>query len=74
MTSIEEVPIDTEYIKLDSFLKWAGVAGTGGQAKMLLMQGLVRVNGENESRRGRKLVSGDVVEVQGIGRFRITTA
>jgi ribosome-associated protein len=56
---------DAEVLRLDDALKLAGVAGTGGQAKQLIQQGDVRVNGEVETRRKRKLVEGDVVEVGG---------
>ncbi len=52
-------------IKLDQFLKWTGVTGSGGQAKVLIQRGEVRVNGETETRRGRKLRPGDRVEVGG---------
>ena len=54
-----------DVLRLDDALKLAGVAGTGGQAKQLIQQGDVRVNGEIETRRKRKLVEGDVVEVGG---------
>ncbi len=47
------------YIKLDQFLKWQGIAQTGGEAKIIIKQGMVEVNGEEEIRRGRKLVTGD---------------
>jgi len=57
--------ISTEYIKLDSFLKFCGVTLTGGQAKELIMSGKVKVNGEICSQRGKKLRPGDVVEVEG---------
>ncbi|HCF29868.1 MAG TPA: RNA-binding protein [Cyanobacteria bacterium UBA11049] len=52
-------------IKLDSFLKFAGIAPTGGQAKLMIQNGFVLVNGTVETRRGRKLVSGDRVTVGG---------
>ena len=52
-------------IKLDQFLKWAGVTPTGGQAKLMIREGEVRVNGEVETRRGRRLHRGDRVEVAG---------
>jgi ribosome-associated protein len=52
-------------IQLDQFLKLQGLVGTGGQAKMLIQGGEVRVNGEMETRRRRKLKLGDVVEVGG---------
>ena len=53
------------HIKLDQFLKWQGVAQTGGEAKIIIKQGQVEVNGEEEIRRGRKLVTGDRVTVAG---------
>ena len=52
-------------IRLDQFLKWHGVAGTGGQAKLLIQSGRVAVNGEAETRRRRKLLPGDVIVVDG---------
>lgn len=52
-------------IKLDQFLKWVGVVQTGGEAKLLIQQGQVCVNGAVETRRGRKLVEGDRVAVFG---------
>ena len=55
----------TEYIKLDQFLKLADVVSTGGQAKVLILDGAVKVNGVVETRRGRKLYDGDRVEVDG---------
>ena len=54
-----------DYIKLDQFLKQMQVVGTGGQAKLMIQDGEVNVNGEVETRRGRKLVTGDRVEVDG---------
>ena len=50
---------------LDQFLKLTGIAGTGGQAKLMIQGGEIRVNGEIETRRRRKLSAGDVVEVDG---------
>lgn len=55
----------SDYIKLDQFLKWQGIAQTGGEAKIIIKQGMVEVNGESELRRGRKLVTGDIVNVAG---------
>ena len=57
--------IDTDYIKLDSFLKAVNIVGSGGEAKTLVAEGMVRVNGATEMRRGRKLRPGDRVEVAG---------
>jgi len=59
------VKIDTEFIKLDSFLKAVDAVCSGGEAKIIISEGMVLVNGEVELRRGRKLRPGDVVEVGG---------
>lgn len=55
--------IDTDYIKLDSFLKLVNAVTSGGEAKIVIGEGNVRVNGEVEVRRGRKLYPGDRVAV-----------
>jgi ribosome-associated protein len=52
-------------IKLDQFLKLMGVVQTGGQAKMLIQDGQVKLNGAIETRRGKKLMEGDRVTVMG---------
>jgi ribosome-associated protein len=62
---VETVTISTPQITLGAFLKWAGIADTGGAAKMLAQQGGVAVNGVVERRRGRELRAGDVVVVGG---------
>lgn len=59
------ISIDTEFIKLDQFLKWADIVPTGSEAKMLIFDGQVTVNGEVETRRGKKLRKGDIIEVDG---------
>jgi ribosome-associated protein len=63
MINTESMQDDT--IKLDQFLKFQGLAQTGGQAKLLIQSGEVRVNGAIETRRGRKLVKGDRVTTLG---------
>jgi ribosome-associated protein len=62
---MRDVPIRGATIRLGQLLKLAGVAGSGSDAKALLAEGLVRVNGELEERRGRQLHDGDVVEAEG---------
>ena len=59
----EQQAIDTAYIKLDSFLKLANLVMSGGEAKLLIQEGLVQVNAQTETRRGRKLYPGDRVQV-----------
>ncbi|MBD1870405.1 RNA-binding S4 domain-containing protein [Oculatella sp. FACHB-28] len=56
---------ESTVIKLDQFLKLVGVAQTGGEAKLLIQGGEVRVNGAVETRRGRKLVEGDRISTLG---------
>jgi ribosome-associated protein len=57
------VPISDDSIRLGQFLKLAGLAESGADARLLLEDGVVQVNGEDEDRRGRQLHRGDVVEV-----------
>ena len=57
--------IKTEYIKADSMLKLIGCAGSGGEAKRLFSEGLVKVNGVFCAERGKKLRKGDILEVNG---------
>ncbi len=63
MAETRDVPIRTGRIRLDQFLKLVRAVGTGGEAKIRIQGGEVRVNGQVETRRGRKLRPGDVVEV-----------
>ena len=59
---MNEVKINTEIIKLDAFLKWSGIACLGSEAKMYILDELVKVNDEICTQRGKKLKSGDIVE------------
>jgi ribosome-associated protein len=69
--TFKEVNINDASIRLDQFLKWAGIAATGGQAKALIGDGRVRVNGQVEQRRSHALLPGDEVEVRG-ARYKLT--
>lgn len=59
---MEKIKINTEFIKLDSLLKFAALVDTGGEAKYVISEGLVSVNGEVCTMRGRKIYPGDRVE------------
>lgn len=59
---MEKVAIKSEFIKLDQFLKFVNVVESGGFAKMVVADGLVKVNGEVCTMRGKKLRDGDIVE------------
>ena len=62
---MKEIKIDTEFIKLEQLMKFASMVQTGGEAKMLIAQELVLVNGEICTMRGKKIRPGDEVEFDG---------
>ena len=62
---METIKINTEFIKLDSFLKLTNLCESGGLAKTLIQEGAVMVNGEVETRRGKKLYKGDKISCEG---------
>ena len=63
MNKTEKIKIDTEIIKLDSFLKWAAIASSGSEAKFLIQEEMIKVNNEICTQRGKKLKVGDIVTV-----------
>lgn len=62
---MEKIRINTDFIKLDALLKFAGLCETGGEAKELIQGGAVKVNGEVCTMRGKKCRAGDTVELDG---------
>ena len=64
--NVVNVAIGTEFIKLDAALKYANAVETGGVAKAVIQEGLVTVNGEVCTMRGKKLYPGDQVDFEGI--------
>lgn len=62
---MKNIKIDTEYIKLDQFLKFVGIADDGVHAKFLILDEFVKVNGETETRRGKKLRVDDIIDFDG---------
>lgn len=69
---MSDVEISDEYIPLGTFLKLAGAIDSGGDAKLIIASGDVDVNGETETRRGRKLRPGDVVTTA-TGIWKVTS-
>lgn len=61
----EEIDITTEFIRLDALLKLAAVVGSGGEAKFVIRDGMVSVNGEVCTQRGKKLYIGDTAQFNG---------
>ena len=72
-TNVQEVPITTEFIKLQDAMKFANLVESGGEAKVVIQEGDVSVNGEVCTQRGRKLRPGDSFHFEG-NTFRITQA
>ena len=67
----ETIQITTEFIKLDALLKFANVVMTGGEAKIIIQEGDVSVNGEVCTMRGKKIRPGDTVEIGGDVRLNV---
>ena len=70
---VDKVAINTEFIKLGQLLKFASIVGNGSDAKMLIADGIVKVNGVVVTERGKKIHPGDVVEVEGMGSVEVET-
>ncbi len=62
---METIKLRDEYIKLGQALKAAGLVGSGVEAKEVIIDGLVKVNGKTELQRGKKLYAGDIVDFEG---------
>ena len=62
---MEQIKLNEEYIKLGQALKAAGLVSSGVEAKIVIQDGLVSVNGEIDTRRGKKLYGGEVIEFDG---------
>ena len=62
---MQEIKLRDEFIKLGQALKAAGLGGSGVDAKLVIQDGLVKVNGETEVQRGKKLYDGDVITYEG---------
>lgn len=66
---MKNIKIETDYIKLDQFLKYVGIAETGGEGKIIIKKGKVKVNGEVTTKRGKKIKKGDIIKVADIGEY-----
>ena len=68
---MNEIEVTTDYIKLDQFLKLAGVAQTGGHAKIIISEGQVKVNDVVAFERGKKIRKNDIVEIEDFDKFLV---
>ncbi len=64
-----EVKIESSEIKLDQVLKLSAILQSGGQAKHFIQDGLVKVNGQVETQRSRKIKAGDIIDIENIDSF-----
>lgn len=62
---MNEISIEGEFIKLDQFLKLSEIAQSGGHAKIIIKDEIVKVNNELTTQRGKKLRTGDIIEIEG---------
>lgn len=69
---MQDVKFNTDYIKLQQFIKLAGVVGQGSDAKLLILDGQVSVNDDICLERGKKIRNGDIVKIKDIGIFKAT--
>ena len=68
---MRQVKISTEFIKLDQLLKFADISQSGGESKVFIKSEEVKVNGKIATERGKKIRSGDIVEVEGFEKFSV---
>ena len=69
--SIQEIVIHTAHIQLDQLLKWEGIIDTGGQVRPMLEEGMISINGEIATERRKKIFPGDLVELKGVGVWKV---
>lgn len=67
---MKKIKIDTEFIKLGQFLKLVGIADSGVHAKILILNGELKLNGKIEKQRGKKVYKDDIIDVQG-SQFKV---
>ncbi len=70
---MEEIEIYTQEINIDQLLKWAGITDNGAQIKPLIEDQLIKLNGALVTERRKKVRPGDIIEIAGIGSWRIIT-
>lgn len=68
---MENISISTPHINLDQLLKWAGIIGTGGQIIPMLEDSMIKLNGEVVTERRKKIYPSDVIEIEGVGMYKV---
>lgn len=67
---MKEIKFNTDFIKLQQFIKLSGIVGQGSDAKILILDGIVKVNGIVCTERGKKIRNGDIIEIEQFGTFK----
>lgn len=70
---MQDIQLHSEPVELNKILKFEGIVGSGGEAKTVIADGQVKVNGEVETRKRKKIVSGDIIEFMG-KQYRVSLA
>lgn len=68
---METIEINSDVIQLDQLLKWAGIVDSGGQVRFMLDEKIIKLNGVFLTERRKKVYPGDVVEIMGIGTWKV---
>lgn len=71
---MELIEINTESIKLDQFLKWAGIVETGGQVKKFIDEQLIELNGQLITEKRKKLKNNDIIRIKGLDTYQVVVA
>lgn len=68
---MEKITISTKYINIDQLLKWAGIIDTGGQILPMIQENIIKLNGKIVTERRKKVFPGDIVEIDGVGKYEV---
>ena len=68
---MENLAISTPHINMDQLLKWAGIIDTGGQIIPMLEDSMIKLNGNIVTERRKKVYPGDVIEIDGVGKYKV---
>lgn len=69
---MENIAINTTVIHLDQLLKWAGIAQSGGQVKSMVEAGMIELNNVIVTERRKKVYPGDIIAIEGLGKWQVT--
>ncbi|MGI6093060.1 MAG: RNA-binding S4 domain-containing protein [Veillonellaceae bacterium] len=68
---MEYITISTPHINIDQLLKWAGIIDTGGQIIPMIEDNMIKLNGKAVTERRKKVYPGDIIEIDGVGKYKV---